>query len=434
MSKIFGQILLQIILILLNAFFAATEISVISLNGNKLKVKAEDGDKKAKKMLRMVEEPTGFLSTIQIGITLAGFLGSAFAADNFSDLLVNWLIHTCRITFLPESTLNAISVVLITLVLSYFTLVLGELVPKRIAMKRAESLANAVCGVITFLSRVLKPIIWFLTKSTNAVLRLFGIDPHSNDETVSEEDIVTMLEAGGENGTIRPEEIEYIKNVFEFNDLSVADIMVPRSAMTYILSDSSRDRILQTIRESGFSRIPVCEGSVDKVVGILQVKTYLLGNASDPAALEQAMIPAKFIPESLRVDHAFREMQDGRFQMAVVVDEYGGTSGIITIEDMLEELVGDIWDEHDKVEEDFRRLDEQTYLVKGNVRLDDLADYFEIEPESEANTVSGWIVEQLGRMPEVGDKLEYDGLVIEVKKIDNRVIGEVLIIKPEKPE
>ncbi len=434
MSKIFGQILLQIILILLNAFFAATEIAVISLNGNKLKVKAEDGDKKAKKMLRMVEEPTGFLSTIQIGITLAGFLGSAFAADNFSDLLVNWLIHTCRITFLPESTLNAISVVLITLVLSYFTLVLGELVPKRIAMKRAESLANAVCGVITFLSRVLKPIIWFLTKSTNAVLRLFGIDPHSNDETVSEEDIVTMLEAGGENGTIRPEEIEYIKNVFEFNDLSVADIMVPRSAMTYILSDSSRDRILQTIRESGFSRIPVCEGSVDKVVGILQVKTYLLGNASDPAALEQAMIPAKFIPESLRVDHAFREMQDGRFQMAVVVDEYGGTSGIITIEDMLEELVGDIWDEHDKVEEDFRRLDEQTYLVKGNVRLDDLADYFEIEPESEANTVSGWIVEQLGRMPEVGDKLEYDGLVIEVKKIDNRVIGEVLIIKPEKPE
>lgn len=347
---------------------------------------------------------------------------------------MNWLIHTCRITFLPESTLNAISVVLITLVLSYFTLVLGELVPKRIAMKRAESLANAVCGVITFLSRVLKPIIWFLTKSTNAVLRLFGIDPHSNDETVSEEDIVTMLEAGGENGTIRPEEIEYIKNVFEFNDLSVADIMVPRSAMTYILSDSSRDRILQTIRESGFSRIPVCEGSVDKVVGILQVKTYLLGNASDPAALEQAMIPAKFIPESLRVDHAFREMQDGRFQMAVVVDEYGGTSGIITIEDMLEELVGDIWDEHDKVEEDFRRLDEQTYLVKGNVRLDDLADYFEIEPESEANTVSGWIVEQLGRMPEVGDKLEYDGLVIEVKKIDNRVIGEVLIIKPEKPE
>ena len=434
MSKIFGQILLQIILILLNAFFAATLIAVISLTGNKLKVIAEDGDKKAKKMLRMVEEPTGFLSTIQIGITLAGFLGSAFAADNFSDLLVNWLIHTCRITFLPESTLNAISVVLITLVLSYFTLVLGELVPKRIAMKRAESLANAVCGVITFLSRVLKPIIWFLTKSTNAVLRLFGIDPHSNDETVSEEDIVTMLEAGGENGTIRPEEIEYIKNVFEFNDLSVADIMVPRSAMTYILSDSSRDRILQTIRESGFSRIPVCEGSVDKVVGILQVKTYLLGNASDPAALEQAMIPAKFIPESLRVDHAFREMQDGRFQMAVVVDEYGGTSGIITIEDMLEELVGDIWDEHDKVEEDFRRLDEQTYLVKGNVRLDDLADYFEIEPESEANTVSGWIVEQLGRMPEVGDKLEYDGLVIEVKKIDNRVIGEVLIIKPEKPE
>ena len=434
MSKIFGQILLQIILILLNAFFAATEIAVISLNGNKLKVKAEDGDKKAKKMLRMVEEPTGFLSTIQIGITLAGFLGSAFAADNFSDLLVNWLIHTCRITFLPESTLNAISVVLITLVLSYFTLVLGELVPKRIAMKRAESLANAVCGVITFLSRVLKPIIWFLTKSTNAVLRLFGIDPHSNDETVSEEDIVTMLEAGGENGTIRPEEIEYIKNVFEFNDLSVADIMVPRSAMTYILSDSSRDRILQTIRESGFSRIPVCEGSVDKVVGILQVKTYLLGNASDPAALEQAMIPAKFIPESLRVDHAFREMQDGRFQMAVVVDEYGGTSGIITIEDMLEELVGDIWDEHDKVEEDFRRLDEQTYLVKGNVRLDDLADYFEIEPESEANTVSGWIVEQLGRMPEVGDKLEYDGLVIEAKKINNRVIGDVLIIKPEKPE
>ena len=433
MPQLLSQLLLQVLLILLNAFFAATEIAVISLNGTKLKAKAENGDKKAVKMLRMVEEPTGFLSTIQIGITLAGFLGSAFAADNFSDSLVNWLTVTCGVTFIPAAVLDIISVIVITLILSYFTLVLGELVPKRIAMRRPEALARAVSGIISFLSAALRPIIWFLTKSTNAVLRLFGINPQDTGGTVSEEDIVTMLEAGGEDGTIKPEEIEYIKNVFELNDLTVSDIMVPRNQMIHIFESDSQDEVMKVIAASGYSRIPVCHSDIDHIIGILRVRDYLLGcQSSQEFTLQQAVIPAKYVPESLRVDAVFREMQKNHIQMAIVLDEYGGTSGLVTLEDMLEELVGEIWDEQEPVQEPIQKTAEGTYIVLGSTRLEELERFLRIEIDSEANTVSGWVMERLGRIPNIGDQIFEKSLSVIVSKTGNRVVGEIEIKTEEE--
>lgn len=240
MSDIVRQLLLQLILILLNAFFAATEIAVISLNEKKVKARAEDGDKKAVKMLKMIEEPTRFLSTIQIGITLAGFLGSAFAADNFAERLSGFFVETFDISASQAGLVNTAAVIVITLILSYFTLVLGELVPKRVAMKHKDKLAEAVCGLISALAVILKPIIWLLTVSTNGVLRLFGIDPHEKDEPVSEEDIVLLLDAGADEGSLNQNDIEYIKNVFKLDGMTAEDVMTPRRSIVLIPQDAEQ--------------------------------------------------------------------------------------------------------------------------------------------------------------------------------------------------
>ena len=245
------QLLLQFILILLNAFFAATEIALISLNEKKIRSLADDGDKKAKKLIKIIDDPTKFLSAIQVGITLAGFLGSAFAADNFAEKLTGFLVSTFNVSEEYIGTIDTVSVIVITLILSYFTLVLGELVPKRIAMKHKEKLANGVCGMISVLTTVLKPIIWFLTVSTNLVLRLFGIDPHAKDDAVSEEDIVVMLDAGADEGTLDKDDIAYIKNVFKLERLSAADIMTPRSSVVAVPEDISESDLLSIIEEEG---------------------------------------------------------------------------------------------------------------------------------------------------------------------------------------
>lgn len=356
-DSILPQLLLQLALIAVNALFAATEIAVISLNETKVRRMAEDGDKKAAGMLRMVTEPTGFLSTIQICITLAGFLGSAFAADNFSDKLVDWLINDCGVTGISPSALDTVSVIIITLILSYFTLVLGELVPKRIAMKRSDGIARAMSGLMMGMSAVLKPVIWLLTVSTNAVLRLCGIDPNDNTEEVSEEEIIMMLDEGEEAGSIERGEKELIKNVFALNDTSAEDVMVHRSQVCFLQSDAPRERLLGEIAESGYSRFPVCGESVDDVVGILYAKTYLTAlSRGEDRAMRDFLLPARFVHASTRIDKILLDMQREHMHMAVVVDDYGGVTGIITLEDILEELVGEIWDENDEVTENIKSI------------------------------------------------------------------------------
>ena len=425
-DSILPQLLLQLVLIAVNALFAATEIAVISLNETKVRRMAEGGDRKAAKMLRMVTEPTGFLSTIQICITLAGFLGSAFAADNFSDKLVNWLINDCGVSGVSPSALDTISVIIITLVLSYFTLVLGELVPKRIAMKRPEGIARAVSGLMIGMTTVLRPAIWLLTVSTNGVLRLCGIDPKDNAEEVSEEEIIMMLDEGEEAGSIESGEKELIKNVFSLNDTTAEDVMVHRSQVAFLKRDDARTTLLNEIAESGYSRFPVYGENIDDIVGILYAKTYLTAQSrGERCEMKDFLMPPRFVHASTHINRILLDMQREHAHMAVVVDDYGGVIGIITLEDILEELVGEIWDESDEVIENIRERSGGSYDINGSTRLSDMCESIGCSIDSEADTVGGWVTEMLGGIPESGESFECGGMHVTVESTDKRRVLKV---------
>lgn len=425
-DSILPQLLLQLVLIAVNALFAATEIAVISLNETKVRRMAEGGDRKAAKMLRMVTEPTGFLSTIQICITLAGFLGSAFAADNFSDKLVNWLINDCEVSGVSPSALDTISVIIITLVLSYFTLVLGELVPKRIAMKRSESIARTVSGLMIGMTTVLRPIIWLLTVSTNGVLRLCGIDPEDNAEEVSEEEIIMMLDEGEEAGSIESGEKELIKNVFSLNDTTAEDVMVHRSQVAFLKRDDARTTLLNEIAESGYSRFPVYGENIDDIVGILYAKTYLTAQSrGERCEMKDFLMPPRFVHASTHINRILLDMQREHAHMAVVVDDYGGVIGIITLEDILEELVGEIWDESDEVIENIRERPDGSYDINGSTRLSDMCESVGCSIDSNADTVGGWVTETLGGIPASGESFECGGMLVTVEATDERRVLEV---------
>lgn len=425
-DSILPQLLLQLVLIAVNALFAATEIAVISLNETKVRRMAEGGDRKAAKMLRMVTEPTGFLSTIQICITLAGFLGSAFAADNFSDKLVNWLINDCEVSGVSPSALDTISVIIITLVLSYLTLVLGELVPKRIAMKRPEGIARAVSGLMIGMTTVLRPVIWLLTVSTNGVLRLCGIDPKDNAEEVSEEEIIMMLDEGEEAGSIESGEKELIKNVFSLNDTTAEDVMVHRSQVAFLKRDDARTTLLNEIAESGYSRFPVYGENIDDIVGILYAKTYLTAQSrGERCEMKDFLMPPRFVHASTHINRILLDMQREHAHMAVVVDDYGGVIGIITLEDILEELVGEIWDESDEVIENIRERPDGSYDINGSTRLSDMCESVGCSIDSNADTVGGWVTETLGGIPASGESFECSGMLVTVEATDERRVLEV---------
>ena len=428
----FKQLLLQFILILLNAFFAATEIALISLNEKKIEAMAEDGDKKAKKMLKIIEDPTKFLSTIQIGITLAGFLGSAFAADNFAERLSAYIVRTFDVAVAHAETINSISVVLITLILSYFTLILGELVPKRVAMKHKEKLAGAACGLISFLTAVLRPVIWFLTISTNGVLRLFRINPNEKEEAVSEEDIVIMLDAGAEEGTLKQDDVEYIKNVFRLEHLTAADVMTPRSSLAAVSTLLPTEEILRLIEEEGYSRMPVYEADIDKIVGILHTREYLMRHSRPGFMLEDALLPPDFVPETMRLDKVLKDMQTSHNHMMVVVNEYGMTLGVVTMEDIIEELVGEIWDEQDdeaQEEENIKLVAENEYTALSATSIDEFFEFFSLEKDEniESTTVNGWLTECCGGIPEEGYNVVYGGLSITVTDADEQITREIRV-------
>ncbi len=429
MSDIIQQLLLQLFLILLNAFFAATEIAVISLNEKKLKSRADDGDKKAAKMLKMTEDPTQFLSTIQIGITLAGFLGSAFAADNFAERLSGFFTNTFNISASQTRFINDISVIIITLILSFFTLVLGELVPKRIAMKHKEKLAEGVCGLISTLAAILKPIIWLLSITTNGVLRIFGIDPHEKEEPVSEEDIVLMLDAGADEGSLNENDIEYIKNVFKLDGMTAEDVMTPRRSLVIIPQDATEKEILEIIENEGYSRIPVSGENTDNIIGVLHSRDFLLKHSRPDFKIEDVMFQPTFVPETAHLDVLFKDMQKEHNHIVIVVNEYGETAGIVTMEDILEEIVGEIWDERDEAIEDIVELEEKTYRVLCSTFIEDFFEYFDLEPseETEATTVNGWLAELIGSIPEQEYSFDYENLFITVTKADDLMAHEITV-------
>ena len=431
------KLLILAVLILVNAFFAAAEIAVISLSEAKLKKQSEEGDKKAVKLLKLTQAPDRFLSAIQIAITLAGFLSSAFAADSFSDPLVDWLVNTVGVTALSPAALNNLMVVLITIVLSYFSLVLGELVPKRIAMKKTEAVARFTVGVVSAAAALFRPVVWLLSKSTNGVLRLLHIDPKADTEDVSEDEILMMVDLGEERGAIEASEKELIENIFEFNNTTAEDVMIHRTDMVLLQADDGPEDVLRTITESGRSRFPVYEEDADHIVGILNTRDFLLSaQGGRPRPLAELMRPAYFVPESVRTDVLFRDMQSKKVHMAIVVDEYGGTSGLVTMEDLLEEIVGNIYDEFDPLEEkDIEQVEPGVWKASGSCDLEKVAQALDMEfpGEEEYDTLGGLVFTQLSVIPEDGSQLEVDacGLHIKVLNFTDRRVEWALVSKLE---
>ena len=432
-----GLILLQIVLIALNAVFACAEIAVLSISETKLERMADDGNKKAKRLFRLTREPAKFLATIQVAITLSGFLGSAFAADNFSEPLVDWLVSLG--VGIPRATLDAAAVVVITLVLSYFTLVFGELVPKRVAMKRSEQLALGISGLVSGISTVFKPIVWFLTVSTNAVLRLMGIDPNETEEEVSEEEIRMMVDAGSEKGAIDEQEKEFIQNVFEFDDLTAEQIATHRTEVVVLWIEDDMQEWAKTIHESRHTLYPVCEGSPDNIVGILNAKDYFrLEDKSRETVMQEAVKQPFFVPETIKADVLFRKMKKTRNIMAIVLDEYGGMVGIITLNDLIEQLVGDLGEdtpEEEAAEPHVEKLDENTWAIVGNAELYDIEQALGVDIGlEEVDTFTGLVFGELDMIPNDGEQdieLDFKGLHIHITRVEDHQIVYATVIKLE---
>lgn len=411
----FSQIIVLFILIALNAFFAATEIAFISLNDAKIEKQVKEGNKKAQQISKMLKNPSKFLATIQIGITLAGFLSSAFASDAFADKLapvINNLIPAISV-----ETWRAISIVIITIILSYFTLVFGELVPKRIAMKNHEKLANYTIGIVRFISIVTAPFVKLLTLSTNIVSKIFGVT-ETDEEVVTEEEIRIMVDVGEEKGSIEEEEKELINNVFEFNDKTAGEIMTHRKDIFGIEINEDIDKMLDKLDEYKYSRIPVYKETIDEIEGILYIKDilkYLKDNKK--VKIKSLMREPYFVSQSKMINELFRELQKNKKQMAIVVDEYGGTAGIVTMEDILEELVGNIFDEYDDVEQEYEKIDDNTYMIRGSVSIHNLKKILDIDIEDgEYDTLSGYLTEKLGRIPE-----EEENPIVETKDVTYKI-------------
>lgn len=425
-----SQLIFLFILILLNAYFAATEIAFISLNDAKIEKQAKDGNKKAKQIQKMLKNPSKFLATIQIGITLAGFLSSAFASDAFAGMLAPVLNE-----WMPSisiATWQNISIVIITIILSFFTLVFGELVPKRLAMKYYEKISFATIGVIKGISVVTAPFVKLLTWSTNLVSKIFGVG-EQEEEIVTEEEIKMMVNQGEEKGSIEENEKELINNVFEFNDIIASEIMTYRTDIYAIEMNEDIYGILDEIDEYKYSRIPVYEETIDDIKGILFLKDILkLVSTRKEFKIADIMREAYFVPESKPIDEIFEELQANKMQMAIVVDEYGGTAGLLTMEDILEELVGNIFDEYDDVEVEYKRLDDNTYLIDGSVSLYEMKKILDIElPEGDYETLSGYLIEKLGRLPEEDEHpvIEDEHLTYKIEEYEDRRIKWVKVCK-----
>lgn len=431
------DILFLISLIAINAFFAASEIALISLNDNKIKLMADEGDKKARQLTNLLGEPSRFLATIQIGITLAGFLASAFAAESFADPLVN-LIQTYNLA-IPEALLKGATVTIITLVLAYFTLVLGELVPKRVAMKKAEVIAFFVVTPLMVLSKITNPFVKFLTVSTNFCVRLFGIDPNSADDDVTEEEIRMMIDVGEEKGTIDEREKIMINNIFEFNNKTAEDIMTHRMELIGIPASIELEALIEIVKNEQYSRIPVYLESIDNIIGILYVKDLLTLVTANPVkdfCLDAYIRKPFFIPVKKKIDELFLDLQNAKTHMAIVIDEYGGTAGVVTIEDLVEEIVGNIFDEYDEEEDrELKQLDETTFEVSGMISLNELEAALDVElPVEDFETLNGFLISLFGNIPPKDEinEVRFKHLLINVVDVTEKRIEKV-IIKIEDP-
>jgi len=435
-GRIIVDLIIVFIFVLINAFFSATEMAVITLNDNKIRKMSEEGHRGARRVLRFIENPGSFLATIQVGVTLAGFLSSAFAADKFTDLLHKTLDPTGRY----ESILRPGSMVVITIILSYFSLVLGELVPKRVAQKYPDRVAFFSASIVKAFGVLMKPFVKLLTFSTNGVLRMMRIDPNANDRNVTEEEIRMMVDVGSESGSIEDEEKQMIKNVFEFNDKEASEIMTHRRKIVSLSIEADIDEVMTIAANEQFTRIPVYRETIDDIVGILHIKD-LLSFSSCPDrrgdfSLEKLIRRPLVVHENKKISSLFHEMKKGGMQMAVIVDEYGGTMGIATIEDVIEEIVGNITDEFDKEEQELVLLPDGDYLVSGDMTLNDLENAIDIDlPDEDYDTIAGLAIQLLDRIPADGEtpEVQYKNLMIRVEQVQDKWISKLrLRILPEE--
>jgi putative hemolysin len=427
-DPLFWQLLLQFSLIMINAVFACAEIALISISDTKLEKMSAAGDKRAKRLLALTRQPAKFLATIQVGITLAGFLGSAFAADNFSEKITAWVVK--RGTPIPAATIDVISVVIITVILSFFTLVLGELVPKRIAMKKADTLALAMSGLILTISRAFAPVVWLLTRSTNGILRLLRIDPETEDSAVTEEEIRLMIDAGSARGTINASEKEILHNVFEFGDISAAEIMTHRRYVSFLDLRDSDEKWETEIRENRHSFYPICDGDPDRIAGVLDAGDYFrLARRDRQNVLSRAVRPPQLVPSTVKADHLFRNMKKKRSHFALVIDEYGSMLGVVTMNDLLELLVGDL--DHAAAERPaIESLGTGTWRINGAASLDRVArETGRGLPVDQYDTFAGYVFSVLGRVPPDGEQTEVEdcGLTIKIIRIKDRRLEEALV-------
>ena len=425
------NLVLLFVLILVNAFFAMSEIAIISLNDNMIDKLAEEGHKKAKLVKKLTENPSNFLSTIQIGVTLAGFLTSASASTTFAELLADAVIRIAP--NLPRSIIEGVSVVVITVIMSYFSLVLGELAPKRMAMQKPEEIAYKVVGILLVVKKVTAPFVKILSISTNAIVRLFGFDPNANDDVVTEEEIRMMVDVGEEKGVIENLQKEMINNIFEFDDIDVTDIMTHRTDMIAVEDTDTLEELVNLSIEHGYSRIPVYHEDQDNIIGIVYIKDLLkyvpdgLPENESPKAL---MREAYYVPSSKNCGKLFNEMTEKRIQMAVVVDEYGGTAGIVTMEDLVETIVGNIRDEYDDDEEEIIEESENLFTIDGTAYIEEVNELVgDIIPEGDYDTLGGFIISLLDFLPQDGEMNEvtYENLKFTILDVEERRIGKVRV-------
>ncbi|MCY6957453.1 hemolysin family protein [Clostridium brassicae] len=431
-SSILPQIILVFILILINAFFAASEMAIVSLNKNKVIFLAKEGNKKAQSLQKLIHEPSKFLATIQVGITISGLLASASAATSISSrlslIMKKWNI--------PYS--DKLSILIITIILSYITLVFGELLPKRIALQNSESIAMFAVSPILFISKITLPFVKLLSSSTNLLVRIAGLDTNDLEEKVSKEEIKSLIDVGEEHGVINETEKEMINGIFDFDDKIAKEVMTPRTDVFAVDIDDSINKTIKDIVLEQFSRVPIYKDDSDNIIGILYIKDLfqeLLEKDIKNIDLKSLLKPAYFVPETKNIDDLFKELQSSKTHMAILIDEYGGFSGIVTIEDLIEEITGNIFDEHDEIKSDIKKLDNNTYIVDGIMPIDDLNDYLHLKLESEnSDTIGGFVIDLLGSIPNNDEEktIDYDNIIFKIEKVSEKRIEKLKIYIPNK--
>ena len=433
------KLVLLLILIVVNAYFAMSEIAIISLNDNLMEKMAEEGNKKAKQIVKLTSNASNFLSTIQIGVTLAGFMTSASASQSFATMLTDWIM---KLGVNPgyENLVNSVSVIIITVIISYFSLVLGELAPKRMAMQKPEKIAFLIVGSLSAFAKVARPFVRFLSFSTNVVVRLFGFDPNIDEENVTEEEIRMMVDVGQEKGVIEDIQKEMINNIFEFDDIDVADIMTHRTDMIAVEDTDSLETAVELSIKYGFSRLPVFHEDQDDIIGILYIKDllkYIDNDLPKDKGPAEIMRPAYYVPTTKNCGDLFAEMTENRTQFAVVVDEYGGTAGIVTLEDLIESIVGNIQDEYDQEDEDIVAMNDNLFTVDGTTPIEEVNELVnEIIPDGDYETIGGFVISLLGYLPKNGqnDEVDFENLHFTVLNVEERRIGKIRIEITPAPE